>query len=401
MARYTLREALAPYWYEQLVDRGMPEDPTPQQVAMWQTSRRARPGPRPQVIEAIERRAGGQGVLEVEHSTGLAHSSVTTALRAGTAALLEPWLGDVPAWKTGLDEGRDLEEIAELYGVPAHLVTVALNGWPPSPAPATAADVKDEALRLWRSGAELPQIADEVGVPRQRLRTWVGEGELRLTPARLEGDRVAEVLGWSPALSKKHRAGGLLPHPDGIRAGRKPWWWKATLDRFARETLTHRCPQCSAGFPSAKGLSMHRTSIHGRPPVPQLSSELEQQAQRIWREGAPLADIAAGVAVPLTQLTAWINAGELQLTPRRLRRRDLLDRFGWPPTMVHTYQCEGVLPAPDGDRSTGHPQAWWWEHTIDTLEREVMTHRCPTCGALYAGAYGLIIHQRRHAPRRP
>lgn len=401
MARYTLREALAPYWYEQLVGRGLPEDPTPQQVAMWQTSRRARPGPRPQVIEAIERRAGGQSVLEIERSLGLSHSSVTTALRAGTAALLEPWLGDVPAWKTGLDEGRDLEGIAQLYGVPAHLVTVALDGWPPPPALPTPAEVKDEALRLWRAGAEIPRIADEIGVPRAQLRTWVEERALRLTPARLESDEATELLGWSPALFKRHRGGGLLPPPDGIRAGRSPWWWKRTLDRFAEQVLTHRCSQCSAGFSSAKGLSMHRTSVHGRPPVQQLSTEIQREARRLWREGAPLADIAAGVAAPLTQLTAWIEAGELQLTPRRLRRRDLLDRFGWSLTMVHTYQREGVLPSPDGDRVTGHPQAWWWEHTIDALEREGMTHCCPTCGARFAGAYGLSIHQRRHAPHRP
>lgn len=264
MARYTLEEALAPYWYDLLVGRGLPQHPSPQQVVMWQTSRRARPAPRAQVVEAIERRAGGQSVLEIERAVGMPHGSVTTALKVGTLALLEPWLGDVPAWKVGCDEGHGPEEIAQLYGVPAYLVTVALEGWPAPPAPPAPADVKSTALRLWRAGDELAQIADEVGVPRHQLRTWVEQGSLRLTPVRLDGDGVTARLSWSPAVFAKHRAGGTLPPPDGVRSGRHPWWWPRTIDRFDRQVLTHRCPQCPAGFPSARGLSMHRTTVHGR-----------------------------------------------------------------------------------------------------------------------------------------
>lgn len=256
MARYTLWEAVAPCWHEPLIRSGMPADPTPQQVAAWKASSRGR-AVRPEVVEAIARRAQGESVSSIAAELGMSRRNLSTRLSTGVPALLEQWVEDVASWKLGCEQGRSTAELAELYGVPEHLITVALDGWPdPNQAPdAVAAEV----LQLWRDGADLDEIAAELNVPPGRLRRWVQEGSVRLTPARLRTAQLVERFGWSPHMAVLYRDSGVLPAPDG---GRPPWWWSTTIARLERDILTHRCDECDARLASAKGLAIHRGRVH-------------------------------------------------------------------------------------------------------------------------------------------
>lgn len=110
---------------------------------------------------------------------------------------------DVPAWRLGREQGHPLCELAELYEVPEHLIGVALDGWPdPSPAPE---DVAGEALQLWRDGADLDDIAAQLEVPPARLRRWVQDGSVRLTPDRLRTSQILERFGWSHHMAALYR----------------------------------------------------------------------------------------------------------------------------------------------------------------------------------------------------
>lgn len=257
VARYTLWEAVAPCWHEPLIRSGMPANPTPQQVAAWRASPRGR-AVRPEVVEAIARRAQGESVSSIAGDLGVGRRNLSTRLSTGVPALLEPWIEDVASWKLGREHGRSTGELAALYGVPEHLIMVALDGWP-DPTPA-ADDVADAALQLWRDGADLDDVAAELDVPPARLRRWVQEGTVRLTPARLRTSQLVERFGWSPHMAVLYRDSGVLPAPDG---GKPPWWWSTTIARLERDTFTHRCEECGARLASAKGVAVHRGRVHG------------------------------------------------------------------------------------------------------------------------------------------
>lgn len=212
---------------------------------------------RPEIAEAIARRARGESVTAIAADIGMDPSNLSSRLSTGVPALLTPWLEDVPAWRLGREQGRSVDELAELYEAPEHLVAIALDGWPdPS---AAAGDVADDALRLWRAGADLDDIATTLGVPAARLRRWVQDGAVRLTPARLRSSQLVERFGWSPHMVTLYRRRGVLPAPDGLSP--VPWWWSSTIAHVERRSLTHRCHACGAKFASAKGLAMH-TNVH-------------------------------------------------------------------------------------------------------------------------------------------
>ncbi|MEX1908617.1 hypothetical protein L6241_09990 [Janibacter sp. Y6] len=252
MARYTLWEAVAPCWHDVLFRTGMPADPSPQQASPrgWAV--------RPDVVEAIARRAAGETVSALAADLGIDRRNLSGRLTTAVPALLAPWLHDVPAWRLGREQGHSLGELAELYEVPEHLIGVALDGWPdPSPSPE---DVAAEVLQLWRDGADLDGIAAQIEVPPARLRRWAQEGSVRLTPARLRTSEIVERFGWSHHMAALYRDSGVLPAPDG---GKPPWWWSTTIARLERGTFTHQCEECGARLASAKGVAIHRGRVHG------------------------------------------------------------------------------------------------------------------------------------------
>lgn len=236
----------------------MPDNPTEAHVAIWQASRRAT---HHQVVSqrAVLLRAGGRPVTSIARELGIKPSTLRHGLDLAGLRVLMPWLGDVPAWRTGRDDGHPDSEIAELYEVPEYLVRIALDGWP-STRP-TPSSVKQEALRLWREGAEVTHVATAVGFSTDQLRQWLREGSLRLSPERLSQGQVAERFGWSKSLSRVYRLQGVLPAPDG-GTKQNPWWWQSTITRVARTNLRYRCSQCRARFSTARGRSMHQTVTH-------------------------------------------------------------------------------------------------------------------------------------------
>lgn len=257
MARYTLWEAIAPRWHGAFMRAGMPEEPTVQQVAAWKASRPARPPLPPELVEATARRAKGESVAAIAADIGMDPSNLSSRLSTGVPALLTPWLEDVPAWRLGREQGRSIGELAELYEAPEHLVAIALDGWPDPRA--AGSDLADDALQLWRDGADLDDIATTLDVPSTRLRRWVQDGTVPLTPARLRSSQLVERFGWSPHMVTLYRQRGVLPTPDGQSP--VPWWWSSTIAQVERRSLTHQCQACGAKFASAKGLAMH-THVH-------------------------------------------------------------------------------------------------------------------------------------------
>lgn len=259
MKRYSLFDALAPTWHAPLRRLGMPDQPTPEQVAIWQASRRASNRQYAVPIEAVQRRASGQPTASIAGELGLRDSTLRHGLDSAALRLLTPWLSDVPAWRVGRDDAHPDHEIADLYGVPEHLVRIALDGWPATrPTPGS---IQDDALRLWRDGADLDNIAAHVKVHPDRLRKWMREGSLRLSPARLTPREVSRRFGWSHSLNLKYRLAGVLPAPDG-GTHTDPWWWSGTIAELARTALRHPCPHCSARLDSAKGRAMHEAKKH-------------------------------------------------------------------------------------------------------------------------------------------
>lgn len=259
MTRYTVREALAPSWHAPLTRLGMPEDPTGAQVTVWQASRRATHHQHAVPAEAVRLRAAGQTTASIATTLGIKPSTVRHGLDLAALRLLTPWLGDVSAWRVGREDGHPDSEVAELYGVPEHLVKIALDGWPTTrPTPDS---VEQDAVRLWREGAELDDIAASVEVSADLLRSWVRDGSLLLSPARITPLEVTRRFGWSHSLNRKYRLAGLLPAPDG-GTRTDPWWWQDTIARVAHTSFRHRCPECGARLASAKGCALHRGRVH-------------------------------------------------------------------------------------------------------------------------------------------
>lgn len=269
VARYTLGEAIAPCWHDALVRMGMPADPSPQQVVVWQASRRAAPAPRDEVLKAIARRAAGETVAAIAADLGVDASNLRSRLTTAVPTLLTPWLTDVPAWRLGREQGRSTTELASLYEVPEHLLVLALDGWPDPDG--LDPDLAEQVLRLWRAGAEVEDIATGLDVPVSRLRRWITDGTLDLSPARLRPTQLVERFGWSPHLVTLYRQRGVLPSPDGVRRGRDghsvPWWWEDTITRLEQITLIHTCEVCGARLATAKGLASHRTLTHRDTPA--------------------------------------------------------------------------------------------------------------------------------------
>ncbi|WP_191563200.1 hypothetical protein [Janibacter melonis] len=255
-----LLDALDHRWRDLLGRHGMPVNPTTAQVVIWQASRRRVSEYRDAVPdEAVRRRAAGQSTARIAADLDLNPSTLRHGLDLAALRLITPWLTDVPAWRIGRDDGHSDSEIAELYEVPEHLVRIALDGWP-STRP-TPSSIEQEALRLWREGAEVTHVATAVGVSTDQLRQWLREGPLRLSPERLSQGQVAERFGWSKSLSRLYRLQGVLPAPDG-GTRQNPWWWQSTITRVARTNLRYRCSQCRARFSTARGRSMHQTVMH-------------------------------------------------------------------------------------------------------------------------------------------
>ncbi|WP_201465311.1 hypothetical protein [Janibacter melonis] len=238
----------------------MPEDPTAGQVAVWQASRRAYHQRYAVPVEGVGLRAAGRATASISAELGLTRSAVRpAALDLAALRLITPFLADVPAWRTGRDDGHPDSQIAQLYDTPEHLVRIALDGWPPThPTPGS---IEQDALRLWRNGAELGDIATSVGVSADTLRQWLREGSLHLSPTRITAIEVTQRFGWSRSLNRKYRLDGVLPEPDGGSRTR-PWWWEETIARVAGTSLRHRCSHCGARMASAKGRAMHENTRH-------------------------------------------------------------------------------------------------------------------------------------------
>ena len=110
----------------------------------------------------------------------------------------------------------------------AHLVRVALDGWPVEPTAnerAAAAGAGD-ALAMWREGLALSAIADRLGVSVDCLRRWVAVGRIELTPRRWTLAKIERHYGWSPSISQKYRKAGIMPPPDSPGSALRPWWWE-------------------------------------------------------------------------------------------------------------------------------------------------------------------------------
>lgn len=168
VARYTFAEAIAPCWHDVLARMGMPADPNPQQVVVWQASRRAAPAPRCEILEAIARRAAGETVAAIAADLGVDASNLRSRLTTPEPMLLTPWLTDVPGWRLGREQGRSTTELAALYEAPEHLLVLVLDGWlaPDGLDP----DLAEQVLRQWRAGAQVEDIATGLDVPVSRLR---------------------------------------------------------------------------------------------------------------------------------------------------------------------------------------------------------------------------------------
>ncbi|MCM3556671.1 hypothetical protein M3697_16415 [Janibacter melonis] len=254
MARYTLREAMHPSLRATFARSELPEDPTAAQVALWQQSLPIRRRPAPWMLDAVAARATGTPAAQLAARHGL---DLPADLRKRTdqvlPRLLAPWLADVPAWRLGREQGRSVDDLAALYGAPAHLIRVALDGWPvePSADAQAAAAAASDALALWRAGLAFSAIGDRLGVSDDCLRRWVTDGKIELTPARWTPAKIERYYGWSPSIYQQYRKAGIMPPPDSP-SEQRPWWWEQTVRDFAQDVLVHHCAECGTWLASAR-----------------------------------------------------------------------------------------------------------------------------------------------------
>lgn len=116
------------------------------------------------------------------------------------------------------------------------------------------------------------------------------------------------------------------------------------------------------------------------------------EAYRRWRAGAPRAEVARALGIPLPRLTKQLRSGEGVLEPRRLVARDLRARFGWTTSAQSLYVRKGLLPTADGVDGTSR---WWWESTIDGWEQVAELHWCRRCRHAFISVVGLKEHRTR------
>lgn len=266
MARYTLREALHPSLRATFARAELPQDPTPEQVVLWQESRVYGRGSAPWVLPAVEDRAAGKPAADIARRLGAPDARTVRQRTEQVLPLrLAPWLADVPAWRLGREQGRTEDELAALYEAPAHLVRVALDGWPVEPTADEQAAVAaaGDALALWRDGLAFSAIADRLGVSVDCLRRWIADGRIELTPVRWSPAKIERYYGWSPSISQKYRKAGIMPPPDSPASAQRPWWWEQTVRTFARDVLVHGCAECGTRLASARGAASHHTHLHG------------------------------------------------------------------------------------------------------------------------------------------
>lgn len=251
----TATEVLAPYWVTAL-DRAGLDAAAPAHATLWaQGQRGAVPD---QHLELFLRRAAGERLADLSRDSGEHHARVQQILRLTGVRLLAPHLEQIPAWRRAIDRGASYSLVGRAFDVPAALVQVALEGWPPplrhSPEKMLA------ATQAWANGAGIPDVAAVLGVPPARLSADIHAGRVILGPPRWRSMDIARRLGWVSFVLSKRRKEGLLPQPDGF--DRTPWWWASTIEQHVALSGWSWCTLCSRAFIEVRGLRAHLTRCH-------------------------------------------------------------------------------------------------------------------------------------------
>lgn len=210
--------------------------------------------------QAVERRALGEKVADIATDLSSSAGRIRHVTTVGVPRLLTPWLQHVPTWRLGRERGYSAVELGSLYGVPAHLISLALDGWPSRSSELPEAEV----IELWRAGHEVPDIAQLLYVSEAALRGWIRSGDIELTPERLTSAQIVARYGWSHNTIKMYRGRKAMPPPDSAPSKRGVWWWEDTILRMERDVLVHHCTECGARFDNSRGLTNHCSHIHPR-----------------------------------------------------------------------------------------------------------------------------------------
>lgn len=218
--------------------------------------------PQPDDLALFWARAKGAKLTDLARTRGHRHSTIQNAINRAGVALLLPHLGEIAQWRTALDNGAAPETVAQVAGVPAELVQVAVHGWPAAYSlnPETVA----HAAVAWANGATRAETAQLMGISPNLLVLLRRTGAIVL-PHRETSTSFAAQLGWSKASFTRHRGRGRLPQPDGQDHG--SWWWPRTIKEWIETADLAWCEPCHRAFVEPRGLSAHRTKIHGKPNI--------------------------------------------------------------------------------------------------------------------------------------
>lgn len=136
-------------------------------------------------------------------------------------------------------------------------------------------------------------------------------------------------------------------------------------------------------------------ALDGWPKTPRVRADEVVAAHQLWREGAPRAEVAQALGMPLTLLRKQLLAGESGLWPHRLTTAGLRERYGWTPSAVSLYRTKDILPPADGVEGK---RSWWWETTIDHWEQQRELYWCRHCLHAFVSPIGLREHRTRVHP---
>lgn len=227
--------------------------------------------------------------------------------------------------------------------------TVSLALWREDLAQPTPERVR--MLERWAAGqARITDLARQLAVPHSRVQAQLTDTALRLIAPHLED------------LSRWVRARG-----SGVG-------------------------DASIAALSGTSAIVVALALDGRPATAGPGGEVIAEAYRHWRGGAPRAEVARALGIPLPRLTKQLRSGESVLEPRRLVARDLRERFGWTTSAQSLYIRKGLLPTADGVDGTSR---WWWESSIDEWERQHELHWCRRCRHAFVTTVGLKEHGTR------
>lgn len=248
--------AVAPCWRAALREEGL-SGQDPFRVAVWLEGRRGDVAP--EHLELVARRASGRArVADLAVELGVRPSKVSALLRSTVLRLLVPRLEEVPRWRRAVDDGATFSLVAEASGVHPALVQVALEGWPQAHRYPLSQVL--EASKAWAEGRPVAEIAEGLGVSRERLMGELRTGRLVLGAPRWSPGRVASRLGWKSDVFSRRRLQGVLPPADG--RDRVQWWWPVTVERWITSAGLTWCTLCGRAFIDPKGLAVHITRLH-------------------------------------------------------------------------------------------------------------------------------------------